>query len=307
MSAPCASGSPFPDLSTAPFAIPAGASPAVVAEQIVSCFRTVACLDRPTTKVFEAVVASIGLDPVDPLAKGGAYLASYIDQGLAGQGRNAYHNCQHIREVVLCSLFLARQTDLAPARQGRVAVAAMVHDFHHDGTTNAGESFRLERLAVAAARPYLICAGVTPDEIERIAAIVLATELTIGAPYARRCFEFFHQGGPRPDSLKEEAGDSAPLRLLAQDPDLAFEAVLLAEADLLPSVALSDEYSTLYQERLVRENRNVGAGRAEKLAFLDSHVPGFLVSGFFEPNLMRLRRSLAEGVSRATTEKNEDE
>jgi hypothetical protein len=85
----------------------------------------------------------------------------------------------------------------------------------------------------------------------------------------------------------------APLRLLAADRELAFEAVLLAEADLLPSVALSDDYSMLYQQRLVRENRHIGSGRAEKLAFLDRQVPGFLVARFFEPNLARLRRSLS--------------
>jgi hypothetical protein len=293
MSSPRAGGSPFPDLSTAPFAMAVEDSPAVVADQIVACFRAVACLDQPTTKVFEAVTANVGLDPFDPLAAAGLRLAADIDRELAGKNRNAYHNSQHICEVLLCSLFLARQAGLSTPRQARIAFAALMHDFHHDGTTNGGQSFRLERLAVAASRPYLTQSGVKASEIDAIAAIVFATDLASGSPYARRCFEFFHRTGARPDDLQEATGDLAPLRLLAVDRELAFEAVLLAEADLLPSVALSDDYSMLYQQRLVRENRHIGSGRAEKLAFLDRQVPGFLVARFFEPNLARLRRSLS--------------
>jgi hypothetical protein len=293
MSSPLAGGYLFPDLSTAPFAMAVEASPVLVAEQIVACFRAVACLDQPTTKVFEAVTANVGLDPFHPLAAAGLRLAADIDRELAGQNRNAYHNSQHICEVLLCSLFLARQAGLSTPRQARIAFAALMHDFHHDGTTNGGQSFRLERLAVSASRPYLMQSGVKASEIDAIAAIVFATDLASGAPYARRCFEFFHRTGARPDDLEEATGDLAPLRLLAADRELTFEAVLLAEADLLPSVALSDDYSMLYQQRLVRENRHIGGGRAEKLAFLDRQVPGFLVAGFFEPNLARLRRSLS--------------
>jgi hypothetical protein len=182
---------PFPEGSKAPFVLPPGASPGVVADQIVACFRVVGTLDRPAAQVFEAVRASLGLDPIDPLVTAGVAHRRRDRPRVAGQARNAYHNSQHICEVVLCSLFLGRQAGLSGARLVRVVVAALVHDFRHDGTTNAGESFRLERLAVAAAGPYLAQAGVASAEIERIAAIVLATEVRAkGVPYARRCFRF---------------------------------------------------------------------------------------------------------------------
>jgi CRP/FNR family cyclic AMP-dependent transcriptional regulator len=293
----------FPEVSKAPFVLPPGASPGVVAEQIVACFRMVGGLDRPATKVFEAVRASLGLDPFDPLVAAGAHIAAEIDRGVAGQARNAYHNSQHICEVVLCSLFLGQQRGLSGERLVRVVVAALVHDFRHDGSTNAGECFRLERLAIAAAGPYLAQAGVAPEVIDRIAAIVLATEVMAGVPYARCCFRFLHQAGPPPEAPPDAGGEASLLRHLATDPDLVVEAVLLAEADLLPSVALTDDYSMLCQQRLVQENGGFDVGPAEKLAFLDQQSAGFLVSGFFEPNFNRLRGSIAAALSGRMREK----
>ena len=297
MTAPGATKALFPDVSKAPFVLPQSASPGVVADQIVACFRAVDALDRPTTEVFEAVGARLGLDPRDPLVTAGASIAAEIDRGVAGEVRNAYHNSQHICEVVLCSLFLGQQAGLSGERLARVVVAALVHDFRHDGTTNDGESFRLERLAIAAAGPFLARAGVAPEEIERIGAIVLATEVRAGVPYARSCFRFLHLAGPPPEAPPDGAGEASLLRRLATDPDLAVEAVVLAEADLLPSVALTDDYGMLCQQRLVRENGGRDVGPAEKLAFLDQQSGGFLVSGFFEPNFNRLRRSVVEALS----------
>jgi hypothetical protein len=301
-----AKGSPFPDLFRAAFAAPAGMTPAEVADQIVACFRAVARLDRPTSSVFAAAMACIGVNPRDTLALAGSRIAAEIDRGMAGHDGNAYHNRQHTCEVALCSLFLARHAGLRPSDQARVIVAALVHDFQHDGTTNAGQPFRLERLAVAAARPHLMVAGVDAEEIERIAAIVLATEVSIGTSYARHCFRFFHDGGPPLDVPAEAMDDLSPLRLLAADADLAFQAVLLAEADLLPSAALTDDHAMLCQERLSREDRRVSPGVAEKLAFLDAQVPGLLVARFFEPNLEQQRYALVAALAGGAGKANDD-
>jgi hypothetical protein len=137
-----------------------------------------------------------------------------------------------------------------------------------------------------AARPCLAAAGVAQEEITRIAALVLATEVTIGGPYARCCFRHFHQGGPAPAA----APGADPLGLLATDPDLAFQAVLLAEADLLPSVALTFDHAMQCQQRLSREDCRIAATPAQKLAFLDRHrQEGLLAARFFEPNLEQMR------------------
>lgn len=286
----------FPDLARAPFADRAGAPPAAVAEDIVACLRTVAGLARRTSKVFRAVVADLGIDPREPLAAAGARIAADIDAGGLALAVNPYHNSQHTCEVVLCSLLLARQAGLSPPHRARVAVAALAHDFRHDGTTNADERFRLEQLAVDSAHPYLRRAGVAPAERERIAGLVLATEPSIGVPYARRCFRFFYQDGPGPGALPHPGPATRPLGLLAEDRDLAFQAVLLGEADLLPSVALTYDYAMLCQARLSQEDRRIAPTPAEKLAFLDRHLPGFLVGRFFEPNLERVRGAIAAAL-----------
>ena len=265
MNQPQAAGSPFPDLSRAPFVVLPGASPETVANEIVACIQAVEGLARRTCRVFEAVAASVGMDPLDPLAVAGARIAADLDAGVAGQARNAYHNSRHICEVLLCSLFLAKHAGLRQPQQARIAVAALVHDLHHDGTTNAGQPFRLERLAMDAAQPRLAEAGVAHAEIARIAALVLATEVSIGGPYASRCLRHFDQGGPAPPALP----DADPLGLLATDRGLAFQAVLLAEADLLPSVGLTFDHAMQCQERLSREDRRIAATPAAKLAFLD--------------------------------------
>ncbi len=300
-------GSGFPHLEQAPFHLQAGSSPATVAEQMVACFRAVAGLDRPSSQVFEAATARVGMGPSDPLTSAGSRIAADMDAAPAGEPRHAYHNAQHTCEVVLCSLLLARQAGLSGPQQARVLVAALVHDFRHDGTTNAGRPFRLELSALTAARPYLIAAGVTADEMERIAAIVLATETSLGVPYARRCFRCHHLAGPRPEALPVGIQGIESLGRLAADPDLALEAVLLTEADLLPSVALTDDYSMLCQQRLSRENRRVRPGLADKLSFLDQQVQGFLVAGFFEPNLQRLRLSITAALARSHGSSGEDE
>jgi hypothetical protein len=265
-------GSGFPDLEQAPFHLRAGDSPANVAEQMVACFRVVGGLGRPASQVFEAAVARVGMGPSDPLTLAGSRIAADMDAAPVGQPRHAYHNAQHTCEVVLCSLLLAAQAGLSQPRQGRVLVAALVHDFRHDGSTNAGRPFRLELSALTAARPYLVGTGVTADEMERIAAIVLATEPSLGLPYARRCFRFHHLAGPRPEALPVGIQGIESLGRLAADQGLALEAVLLAEADLLPSVALTDDYGMLCQQRLSRENRHVAPGLADKLSFLEQQV-----------------------------------
>lgn len=284
-----ATASSFPDLARAPFAALPGASPEVVADEIVACLQTVEGLEQRACRVFAAVTADIGMDPDDPLVAAGRRIADDLDAGVAGQARNAYHNCQHICDVMLCSLFLAKRAGLPLPQRARVAVAALIHDFHHDGTTNGSQPLRLERMAIDAARPYLAGAGVASAEIARIAALVLATELSLGGPYAHRCLRHFRQGDPAPATPP----DAGALELLATDPDLAFQAVLLAEADLLPSAALTFDYAMRCEELLSREDHRISATPEQKLAFLDRHVPELLVARFFEPNLERLRSRIA--------------
>ena len=287
-----ASGPHFPDLSRAPFAI-TDASPAQAAKEIVASFRQLALLEERTTTAFAAVAERTGLASSAPIVSAGRTLAAEMDADWRGIGRNPYHNSQHTCEVLLCSHYVAKRHRLAPGIIGQIALAALIHDFGHDGTNNGAEPFRLERHALESTRGPLLAAGVAPAEADRIAAMVLSTELQMGTPYARSCLRRFRNPDAPPPSAAPLPG---PLGLLADDADLAFQAVLLTECDLLPSVALTIDHAMTNQVRLSREDRRIVAGPGAKRAFLERHVEDLMVADFFQPNLKRLRRFVNDSL-----------
>jgi hypothetical protein len=279
------------DFSRAPFRLCPGADPQRVAVEMIACFRVAASLPQQMMQCYRAAVRVTGLDVHDPLVIAGEGIAADIDAGTgAGEG-NPYHNCQHFCEVLLSALYLSLLAALAPREQAQLLLAALVHDFHHDGRGNKDAPFRLEKLAIAAARPYLQAAGVTEDERARIAAIVMATEISVGVPFGRQCYRYFFEGGNSPPA---NAGDLP--KMLAQDARLALQAVLLTEADVLPSVGLTVDYAELTQENLSREwGRSLNA--ADKLFFLENVFQDFVVGRFFSPNLEKIKRAMARHPS----------
>lgn len=294
----------FPDLARAPFAVHPGDSPARVAEDIVASFGAVAGLERRAARVFAAAAERVGLVPGHPLRDAGHALAEAMDRDLARMGANAYHNSQHVCEVLLSALFLALKRALPPARQARLLAAAVAHDFCHDGSVNGPSAFRLEQLAVDRSGTYFADAGVEAPERAAIAALILATEAASGVPYARRCFRLHHLDAAPPEpraraSRPTADGAEGPLALLMRDAQLAFDAMLLAEADVLPSAGLTLSHALLCQERLHREDSRIGCGLADKQAFVEGQVPGFLVAGFFTPNLQRIRREIRRALADA--------
>ena len=133
--------------------------------------------------------------------------------------------------------------------------------------------------------------GRSPDEVERIAVLVLGTETTVGMPFARKCYAHFTEEEPLPDVPKAEPR----LAILREDARLARQAVLLAEADLLPSVGLTVCYGEFTQANLARE-----WGRAmtalDKLFFLEKIFGDFVVGRFFSPNVARLKDAMRRKV-----------
>lgn len=280
------------DLSCAPFRVFPDADPARVAADMAACFSRVAALPRKCGQTFDAAAHAAGLDAADALARAGRRIATDIDGG-TGDGRaNPYHNSQHFCEVVLCALCLSWLAGLTPGERARLLVAALAHDFHHDGRDARTAPFRLERLAVERTLPYLVEAGVAAEDREIIAAGILATEVSKGAPYARLCHRQFHGGGERP---RVPAGIDG-LAPLAVDARAALLAVLLTEADVLPSVGLTIEHGELSQVKLSREwGRPLGA--ADKLYFLEHVFKDFAVSHFFAPNLHAMKAAMAECIA----------
>lgn len=274
---------PF-DFSRPPFRVPADADARTVARDIIACFQLVSGLPEKVTRCFSAAAGIAGLAENDPLRVAGDRIARDMDAGVGAGGGNPYHNAQHFCEVVLSALYLSLLAGLAAREQTQLLVAALAHDFHHDGTSNANVPFRLERLSAEAVAPYLDAAGVSPEERARVKAMIFSTEVTVGTGFARDCHLHLAAGGPRPGL----SGVPAPLATLAGDTRLALQAVVLGEADVLSSAGLTVQYGELQQEKLAEE-RKQPLGSKHKLHFLNQVFQEFTVGRFFSPNLRDLK------------------
>ncbi|MEQ1775652.1 MAG: hypothetical protein ABL891_17885 [Burkholderiales bacterium] len=284
------------DFSCAPFRVRESTTPEDVAEQIAACYEVVSAFPDKMACATEAAFRVTGLPTDAPLATAARALAQDIDAGVGDGRANPYHNSQHYCEVLLAALYLAQRALLTQTEQAQLLVAALAHDFHHDGRSSIGNAFRLELLAAQATTPYLNEAGVAQEEQARIVSLILSTETTVGVPYARRCHEYFFAGAPKPPVRDIVTG----LAVLVEDARLARQAVLLGEADLLPSVGLTVYYGEMTQANLAKEwGRPLSA--VDKIFFLEKIFGDFLVSRFFSPNVQFMKdamRRKAEAIQR---------
>ncbi len=279
------------DLSKPPFSQIPGQSPELAAVDILAAFATVASLPDKVSRTFAAIAHSSGADAQTPLIVAGHRLAQDIDSGIgSGQG-NSYHNTQHFCEVMMSAFFLALLDGFDVEARCEMAVAALMHDFHHDGQGNGTTPYRLERIAVAQSVPYLVAAGVAPQQQLRLAALVLATDVVHGLPIAHACHAHHVAGSelPAPDAGAPE------LAQLGEKPFMARQAVLLTEADMLPSIGLSLDYGLQLQERLSTE-WNKPLRLEDKYQFFTQSFRGFIVGNYFQPNATKLCQSLLESI-----------
>lgn len=237
---------------------------------------------------------SIELPETDALLLAGRAIARDVDRGIGAGVAAGYHNSQHFLEVMLTALYLARLAHLNPRRTARVVTAALMHDFHHDGSRGALSPFRLELQAAQEALPYLRAAKVDDDECLRLQALVLATDPSTGVPFARACWA--QHAGSGPVTLLASTLP-APLGRLLEEPDLAQDAVLLAEADVLPSIGMTFEHAEQLQSRLAFEWGTTLSSN-DKLHFIDRTLNKISVASFFIPNIETLRQTYL-GMNRA--------
>ncbi|MEK9777360.1 MAG: hypothetical protein VW339_14665, partial [Quisquiliibacterium sp.] len=88
------------------------------------------------------------------------------------------------------------------------------------------------------------------------------------------------------------SGLPAQLLRLAGDADLAFDAVLLTEADVLPSVGLTVSHARQIQQRLSAEWK-VPMTQTETLAFIDSTRDAIRIARFYLPTIDSIRAACA--------------
>lgn len=276
------------DLARPPFKVVPEQSAAAAAADMVAAFAIVAGQSGRVRFCFEVVTDCLEIPPDLPLMQAGRRLAAAIDED-DSDDRNTYHTTIHFCEVMLGACFLSLLVDLDDAARLEIVVAALIHDFHHDGSGNGAVPFRLERKALDAAAPYLEEGDVAALQRRRLAAMVLATEMSRGAAFARACYAAQGSVLPLPPELR-----AAPeLADLATDAVLALQALVLCEADVLPSVGLTVEHALALQDRLAAE-WGTTLTREDKHRFVTADFPGFVVGGLFRPNVERLAEFLRQ-------------
>lgn len=224
--------------------------------------------DRSIYAEFNRLAAELGLDENDPatkaLLKAGNAIATKIDLGHADGGDNAYHNKGHFIDVLKSAALLARINDQTAEAAGEpklnnkhkaaLLVAALIHDYGHDGKGNSPDGtrvpFRLEGQAVNTARPDLEAAGVDQATIGVIGAAVLSTD--VGGPHhaAKEAREALLTG--KTPEIKDPETRQA-LEPLLDDPQAAQVAALLRTADILPSAGLSVAHQSYQSDSLSQE------------------------------------------------------
>lgn len=264
-------------------------SAAVVARALVHLFGAVDGLPCKVSWVQRGTAHRL-VDEADPaLAAAARAIAQAIDADAGVHDRQPYHCRQHFCEVMLAASTLSQVHRLSSRSAQLLLLSALIHDLEHDGKPNL--DFRLERASIARATPHLVAAGVDAEARQRLAALVLATEPHHGVRAARLA-QNFHASGV---ALPSRFDGPSELLLLAQDEGLSRLAMLLCEADVLPSVGFTLAHAMRLQGLLAREwGRDLGP--SDKLAFIDAVLSAGVIGPFFLPNVAAIRQQLARRV-----------
>lgn len=294
------------DLDMAPYRFDSDMTPEAAGVAIADGFARIAAEDAPCLPALLAAVCDrAGCPPGQPERRAGlvaAVLAS-VPNG------NAYHNPAHTREVLAGGIWLlganaalaargaAGAAAPGPAGVARFALLAAMHDIGHDGAGNVRTDrhgrkrrvpHRLEDRSFGLMEGVLARAGFTAGMIETMRAIIRATDVAL-RPAARQLTDHLLLGAPAPAEVPHAL---APLR---HDREAAALAALLADADVLPSAALTPAYQRLQNARLQQE-AEARFSRADMLAFFDVIVGGDMATAggrLLGANLRRIRAAVA--------------
>jgi hypothetical protein len=148
-------------LNVPPFQLNTEMDPAEAGKSITECIGYFTSLPAPLTSVLSAAIQVAG-NPTDPLYDAGMAIARDIEAGVGAGLGNEYHNKNHLCEVVLCAVAISKLASLSQHESALLFVAAVAHDFHHDGLANV-QPYRLESLAAIEAEPY--CASLLRETL----------------------------------------------------------------------------------------------------------------------------------------------
>jgi hypothetical protein len=266
-------------------------SAARVADELVALFDHVSRMPDKVQWVYRHIADDLGVPLDAALDRACAAVASAIDADAASFDRHPYHNRQHFCEVTLTAhiLCLLRRRDVVTTQF--VLLAALVHDFVHEGASS--EAFVLERASVARVWGLLEDSGLAARDLWQLTVLVLATDHATGGEFMAAVWRAHDQGLA---VFPEPPADAPELAELVADPALAALARILCEADILPSIGLNLAHAMRLQDRLAREWERP-LDRCDKLAFIDILLARGFIGSFFLPNVQATRAALAAAVN----------
>jgi hypothetical protein len=269
-----------------PFRLSSNLDSIETGKSIADCIEHCASLSTPLTSIFSAAMLISDASTIDPLYRAGMAIARDIDAGVGAGIDNAYHNKNHLCEVLLCAIAISNLVSLSSHEKTLLFIAAMAHDFHHDGRHNV-QPYRLELQAAAETESYLTSAGVSEQDRKTISTLIWATETQNGVLTARACYakHFLNIDKARSDTTVDFSS-------LKNDARLALLALILTEADVLPSVGLTIEHAESTAARLGQEWGQPMTAKS-KIDFIDNFVGDMLVAKYFMPNVRMVRHAFS--------------
>lgn len=287
------------DLQAEPFVLVGGDTSRRAATSMIRTFEALEALAPPKLgPVMDWLLQGLDFPADHPFRRAAATLSEAVERRDTPVPVNPYHNAHHTLEVVLNAHYLASRNDrvsaciqLTARERGILYLAALIHDFEHDGTMNGAQRFRLERQSADLALPHLTLAGVDAADREAIRVIVLATDPAGPNLYMKSLHSIAFADG----TALEPAQAYDELAPLAADRRLLRLAALLNDADLLSSAGLSVDYAAKQSAKLGAEGgRRLDS--ADMLRFLSRIVGGSFTTRagrFFNLNMF-LIKAMAE-------------
>ncbi|MAS87350.1 MAG: hypothetical protein CMH30_05165 [Micavibrio sp.] len=204
-----------------------------------------------------------------------------------------YHNNDHFKNVFVSATFLSKIHQLHEGvvfktdNLALLFITAFIHDFEHTGVGNTVDGvyvpYYLEKKSYLAAAPYFL--SLTSDELEVIYAFLMATDVSprkSGMSAAFQVRQIFREGALKETKVSFAMDDE--LMIFSKDIELCFLAIVLQEADILPSAAFSYDSLSTFSQKLKEETDRDFTSPKAKLFFID-HILG---KGFVAPATAKL-------------------
>lgn len=243
-----------------PFMLPAAQdlTASELADRITMVFYSLRTLNGPVMSLVWKQVTGFAQDKpqLANLLQAGERIAADWDRGLGLKPDNAYHTLQHTLETVLLAHFLsliaARQRGpLSDEEHLLLLLAALCHDWYHDGSAGELQPFEMENISIQAMRTYV--QDITLGQLNRLELMIRASDNNGPQLFFRELVRWHHHGRttPVPD-MPDAYMALAPLAQADQARTTEL-AAMLRDCDTIALCALTVDYAFMKSRQLGEE------------------------------------------------------